>query len=43
VAVGTVLRELRDRPGTLREVRFVLFTATDLAAYEAALERVALP
>lgn len=37
VAVQAVTDVLRDSPGTLREVRFVLFTASDLLVYERAL------
>lgn len=41
VALEAVLAELRDEPGTVREVVFVLFTERDLHAYEEALERAA--
>jgi O-acetyl-ADP-ribose deacetylase (regulator of RNase III) len=41
IALGTVARFLRDHQGTLDLLRFVLFTAADLVAYEAAL--AALP
>jgi O-acetyl-ADP-ribose deacetylase (regulator of RNase III) len=41
IALGTVARFLRDHRGALDLARFVLFTAADLAAYEAAL--AALP
>jgi len=37
IALGTVARVLGDRPGTLDLVRFVLFSAPDLAVYEEAL------
>jgi O-acetyl-ADP-ribose deacetylase (regulator of RNase III) len=42
VAVAAVLAELEREPGTLREVRFVLFSARDLREYEAALEQAVL-
>jgi len=41
IALGTVARVARDRPGALDLVRFVLFSAADLAVYEKAL--AALP
>jgi len=41
IALGTVARVVRDRPGALDLVRFVLFSAPDLAVYEQAL--AALP
>src|SRR5437867_7379667 len=41
IALGTVVRFLAARPGTLTLVRFVLFSDADLAAYERAL--AALP
>jgi len=41
VAISTVLAELSAQAGTLREVRFVLFTDRDLQEYELALERAA--
>src|SRR2546421_1676007 len=41
IALGTVVRFLLARPGTLTLVRFVLFGDADLAAYETAL--AALP
>jgi len=37
VALGTVAQFLRDNPGKLDVVRFVLFTAGDLGVYEGAL------
>ena len=37
VAVTTVLAVLRERPGAFDEVRMVLFSGADLAAYQAAL------
>lgn len=37
VALGTVASECRAHPGSLDLVRFVLFSAADLAVYEAAL------
>src|SRR5437762_13521156 len=37
IALGTVVRFLVARPGTLTVVRFVLFGDADLAAYETAL------
>jgi O-acetyl-ADP-ribose deacetylase (regulator of RNase III) len=37
IALGTVARFLRARPGELELVRFVLFSEADFAAYEAAL------
>jgi O-acetyl-ADP-ribose deacetylase (regulator of RNase III) len=39
VALGAVLAELDREPGTLGEVRFVLFSEADFLAHEAALER----
>lgn len=41
VALSAVLGELEREPGTLREVRFVLFSSADLRAYEAALDPLA--
>ena len=41
IALGTVADVLRDRPGGLDLVRFVLFSTADLAVYEKAL--AALP
>jgi O-acetyl-ADP-ribose deacetylase (regulator of RNase III) len=38
VALGTVARFLAERPGKLELVRFVLFSAADLAVYETALD-----
>ena len=38
IALGTVREELAARPGTLTLVRFVLFSAPDLAAYQQSLE-----
>ena len=40
VAVGTVAAFLEERPGVLDLVRFVLFSASDLRAYGAALDRL---
>ena len=40
IALQTVLTAL-DEPGSLREITFVLFSARDLKAYEAALEEAA--
>ena len=37
IALGTVTRFLRERPGTVERVRFVLFADADLAIYDAAL------
>jgi len=42
IATRTVLAEITSHVGTLREVRFVLFSAGDLSVYEEALERAAL-
>lgn len=41
VAVRSVQQVLAAAPGSLRRVRFVLFGADDLAAFEQALERIA--
>jgi len=41
IATRTVLAEIGTSPGSLREVRFVLFSEADLQAYEDALERAA--
>ena len=41
VALGTVAKFLRENPGKLDLVRFVLFTAGDYAVYEEALGEVA--
>src|SRR5262245_17250396 len=38
VALGTVARVVEARPGSLDVVRFVLFSAADLAEYETALD-----
>jgi O-acetyl-ADP-ribose deacetylase len=38
IALGTVREELAARPGTLTLVRFVLFSAADYRAYQAALD-----
>jgi O-acetyl-ADP-ribose deacetylase (regulator of RNase III) len=40
VALRTVVQFLKDHPGKLELVRFVLFTAGDLSVYEQALEEV---
>lgn len=40
IALGTVALVLAERPGTLAVVRFVLFAAADLAAYERALDAI---
>ena len=40
VAVGAVAGFLEERPGVLDLVRFVLFSASDLRAYGAVLERL---
>lgn len=41
VALGAVIGYLRENPGALDLVRFVLFTEDDLRVYEAALEDLA--
>jgi O-acetyl-ADP-ribose deacetylase (regulator of RNase III) len=41
VALGTVQETLEARPGAFDLVRFVLFSAPDLASYAAALRRLA--
>lgn len=38
VALGTVLQELRRNPHALEEVRFVLFSDSDLSTYQQALD-----
>ena len=43
IALGTVRQILAARPGTLELVRFVLFSAVDLHAYEAALDASGAP
>jgi len=43
IALGTVRQILAARPGTLELVRFVLFSAADLHAYEAALDASGAP
>lgn len=43
VALGTVARFLAQHPGALDLVRFVLFSAPDLAAYETALGSLDVP
>src|SRR5438094_6527582 len=43
IALGTVRQILAARPGTLDLVRFVLFSAADLHAYEAALDASGAP
>lgn len=40
VALRAVLGFLRENPGKFREVRFVLFSAGDFAAYRAAWDRI---
>ncbi len=40
VALGAVAEFLRESPGSLDLVRFVLFTAADYAVYEAAVDEV---
>ncbi|MCS7240103.1 MAG: macro domain-containing protein, partial [Candidatus Bipolaricaulota bacterium] len=40
VALRTVRDFLRENPGKLAEVRFVLFSASDFQAYRAAWERL---
>jgi O-acetyl-ADP-ribose deacetylase (regulator of RNase III) len=40
IALATVAAFVSERPGTLRLVRFVLFTAADLGVYEQALARL---
>jgi O-acetyl-ADP-ribose deacetylase (regulator of RNase III) len=37
IALSTVAAELREHPGPLRELRFVLFSESDLAAYSEVL------
>lgn len=41
VALRTVIEDLEAHPGVLDEVRFVLFSEDDLAAYRSALDEVA--
>jgi O-acetyl-ADP-ribose deacetylase (regulator of RNase III) len=41
LALGTVARFVEERPGALALVRFVLFSAADLAVYRRALETLA--
>jgi len=40
IALGAVRDFLLEEPGTITEVRFVLFSETDLSIYRAALDRV---
>jgi O-acetyl-ADP-ribose deacetylase (regulator of RNase III) len=42
IALATTARHLAEHPGTLREVRFVLFDPAALAAFGAALARLGL-
>jgi O-acetyl-ADP-ribose deacetylase (regulator of RNase III) len=41
IALRTVAAYLEEHPGTFAEVRFVLFSAGDLEAYQGALEKLA--